>query len=70
MPQEGRSGKSLANDDFQPASHLAASLAPAPPWRLTSELQHGVCNPGRKTLFLLYDERPQNRIMFLHWSFN
>jgi hypothetical protein len=39
MPQEGRSGKSLANDGFQPAPHLAACLAPAPPRRLTSELQ-------------------------------
>ena len=39
MPQEGQSGKSQGSDEFQPARRLAASVAPAPPRRLTSELQ-------------------------------
>src|SRR5208337_3440813 len=46
MPQEGRSGKSQGSDEFQPARRLAASVAPAPPRRLTSELQRARLLPG------------------------
>ena len=51
MPQEGQSGKSQGSDEFQPARRLAASVAPAPPRRLTSELQKTlIANQAMKIL--------------------
>ena len=43
MTREGRSGKSQGSDEFQPARHLAASLAPCGPGSLRLN-----CSDGRE----------------------